>query len=309
MYRSMLLPLDGSHFGEHALQFAATLARRSGARLELVHVHNPQVDSVGWEGVTPFRYEGIDLAARQWDGEEVRCEEEYLTARAQTIARELNSTTTCKLLQGPVVSALENEIKTLNPDLVVMATHGRSGFSRAWLGSVADALVRNVHKPILLIRAESEDAPEMEVKTDHILIPLDGSQLAETIVQHAVQLGEGAAARYTLLQVVPPVWSAPEVMSEPDALTESTLAERIANAREYLAAVADLMSEASVNVKCDVVVGTASAATILDYARTYGADIIAMATHGRGGLKRLLLGSVADKVVRGARVPVLLYHP
>ena len=309
MARSVLLPLDGSHFGEHALQLATTLARRSGARLELVHVHNQNAEFVTWEPVTPFRYEQLERSEREWDGTEVRCEEAYLSEQAQQIAKELNGSAFCKVISGPVVSALETEIQNANPDLVVMATHGRGGFSRAWLGSVADALVRNVHKPMLLVRTENEDAPLVPVKTGHILIPLDGSVLAESIVPHALQLGEGVATTYTLLRVVPPVWTAPEVMSEPDTISEGALKERLQGAREYLRSVAELMSGEAVEVKTEVVVGTAAAATILEYARNREADVIAMATHGRGGVKRLLLGSVADKVLRGAPIPVLLFHP
>lgn len=309
MYRTVLLPLDGSPFGEHALQLATTLARRSGARLALVHVHNPNADVVNWEPVTPFRYEGLEKSEREWEGEERKSEAAYLSARALQIAKQLNGTAQCKVISGPVCSALEQEIAEANPDLIVMATHGRGGFSRAWLGSVADTLIRNIHKPILLVRTETEDAPLTPVKTGHVLIPLDGSQLAESIVPFALQLGEGTPTSYTLLRVVPPVWTAPEVMSEPDVMAEGALKERVTGAREYLARVADTMSAETVNVNMDVVIGTAPAAAILERARTVEADIIAMATHGRGGVKRLILGSVADKVLRAAPVPILLYHP
>lgn len=309
MYRNVLLPLDGSPFGEHALQLATTLARRSGARLALVHVHNPSADVVNWEPVTPFRFEGLERSEREWDGEDLISERAYLSAQALQIAKELNGAAQCKVISGPVCSALEQEIAEANPDLIVMATHGRGGFSRAWLGSVADTLIRNIHKPILLVRTETAEAPLTPVKTDHILIPLDGSQLAESIVPYALQLGEGTPASYTLVRVVPPVWTAPEVMSEPDVMAEGALKERVTCAREYLARVADTMSSQTLNVNMDVVIGTAPAAAILERARTAEADIIAMATHGRGGVKRLILGSVADKVLRAASMPMLLYHP
>jgi nucleotide-binding universal stress UspA family protein len=213
------------------------------------------------------------------------------------------------VLSGPTSPALEQEIRDSRPDLIVMATHGRGGFSRAWLGSVADALVRNVHRPILLVRTPDESAPAAPVRTERILIPLDGSPLSETIVQHAVDLGANAPTSFTLLRVVPPVWTAPEIMSEPDALTDGALKDRVTAARDYLARVADSMTAQTVDVTMDVVVGVAAGASILDYARNADIDVIAMATHGRGGVKRMILGSVADKVLRGATMPVLLYHP
>lgn len=309
MYQHVLLPLDGSPFGEHALELATTIVRRCGARLELVHVHNENAEVVTWEPVTPFRFEGLETSEREWEGSEVRFEETYLTEKAQHIATDLDGCATCKVLKGPVVTALADEIKAVNPDLVVMATHGRSGFSRLWLGSVADALVRHVHKPMLLVRSASEEDPNPVLKTDHILIPLDGSPLSESILPHAVNLGEGMGSTFTLLRVLPPVWTSPEVMSEPDMLAEGALKERVTEAREYLACVAKLLSGGGAKVNCEVVVGSAAAAAILEFARTRNVDVIAMATHGRGGVPRLILGSVADKVLRGATSPILLYHP
>lgn len=305
MYRSVLLPLDGSPFGEHAIMLATTLAKRSGARLELVHVHAPNAEVVAWEPVTPFRYEGLEQSEREWDGDVLHNMQDYLVARAS----QCEAPTTCKVVSGPVITALEHEIAQANPDLVVMATHGRGGFSRAWLGSVADSLIRNIHRPILLVRSDDEEPVAAPTKFSHILIPLDGSALAESVVPHALQLGEGTDTRYTLLRVVPPAWSAPEVMSEPDSSSTQALKDRVHDARQYLSDVADVMSAQTVNVACEVVVGTAAAATILEFARGCNADVIAMATHGRGGLKRLLLGSVADKVLRGSSAPMLLYHP
>lgn len=309
MYRSILLPLDGSLFGEHAIQLATVLARRTGARLHLVHVHNPNAEVVTWEPVTPFRFMGLDRSEREWDGNEMLLEEQYLTTQTQVCAGQLAGCADCKIISGPVVAALEQEIRDTNPDLIVMATHGRSGFSRMWLGSVADALVRSARKPLLLVRTESEEAPVLPTKLANVLIPLDGSLLAESIVPHALDLGEGASTTFTLLRVVPPVWTSPEIMSEPDTISEGALRERITESRQYLTSVADRMKGDGLNVKCEVVVGTAAAATILEYTRRREVDVIAMATHGRGGVQRLILGSVADKVLRGAEVPMLVYRP
>jgi nucleotide-binding universal stress UspA family protein len=309
MYRSIMLPLDGSRFGEQALQLAATLARRSGARLELVHVHNVAADVTAWEPLTPYRYEGLDISEREWDGAVWSSEEEYLTSQANNAGAAVADMAICKVLQGAVVPALEREIELTDPDLIVMATHGRGGVSRAWLGSVADALVRQIHKPILLVRAPWSDAAATPAKTGNILVALDGSTLAESIVPHALQLGAGVPTNFTLLRVVSPVFIAPEMMSQPDLVSVQELRDRITEAREYLNALASVMRSDTVNVKCEVVVGSKPASTILAYAREHDVDVIAMATHGRGGLKRLVLGSVADKVLRAAEVPMLVYQP
>src|SRR5512142_3180170 len=153
MYRSILVPLDGSAFGEHALPLAAGIARRAGARLRLVHVHNAVVEPE--LKFTPYRLEG--LHASYVDHRTAVEEGAYLdrlTARLQELTPvDLSAT----VLGGRLASALENFIQGSDGDLLVMTTHGRGPLGRLWLGSVADTLVRRAGKPVLLIRAREED--------------------------------------------------------------------------------------------------------------------------------------------------------
>ena len=158
MYRAVLLPLDGSQFSEQALPLASTLAKRCGAQLKVVHVHEPHTEP-DWDEITPFRYEGVEKAEREWNGNAIRLEQEYLVNHIGA---------DCKVVEGSVVQCLEEEITESDPDLIVMATHGRSGISRAWIGSVADNLVRHIHKPILLIRAREDEQRDVELRTDKV---------------------------------------------------------------------------------------------------------------------------------------------
>lgn len=304
MYRSVFLPLDGSRFSEQALPLALSLAKR-GAQLEVVHVHHTPLDD-DWVPVTPFRYEGLEESEREWNGSDRVRENAYLCNCVQNGNISTDGIALCKVLEGDVVPALEKEIEETDPDLIVMATHGRGGVSRAWLGSTADTLVRDLHKPIILIRATEDDTP-VELRTDHILVPLDGSRLGESVLKHALELADPGVTRITLVRVVEPAHVGPEfaINVQSDTLIE----ERVEGAHDYLKELAaELRSEGHV-VDTDVVVATSPATAILNYATVNTADIICMATHGRTGVKRLLLGSVADKVMRGASVPILLYRP
>jgi nucleotide-binding universal stress UspA family protein len=291
MYRSIMLPLDGSSFGEQALPIAALLASRCGAQLRVVHVHERSGDGE-WELLTPYRFEGVEDAERGWDGEDLKHEHEYLTQHAHGAE--------CKVLEGPVVPSLEREIAETNPDLIVMATHARSG-------SVADQLIRDIHKPILLIRVPHNQTTQAEMRTDHILIPLDGSSMSTSVLQHALSMSLPAETRITLLRVVAPPYAATElaVLGE----TDGDLAERVNAAHEYLAGIATQLGVEGYLVDTDVLVSSVPAEAILHFAEDKQCDVICMATHARSGVRRMLMGSVANSVLHRSKVPVLLYRP
>lgn len=297
MYRSIMLPLDGSPFSEQALPIASKIAGLNGADLRIVHVHEPDI-ATDWDPVTPYRYEGVVQQEHEWDHDAARLEQEYLSKHIGS---------QCKVLEGDIVPTLEQEIEQTDPDLIVMATHGRGGLSRAWLGSVADTLIRDVHRPILLIRAREESDQLPALRMDNLLIPLDGSPLAESVIKHALGIARQNETRITLLRVVSPAY----VATEFNALvqSETLLRERVQAAHEYLNRTATELGVEGYLIDTDVVVSGSPAGAILDYTEQHQIDVICMATHGRSGVKRLLLGSVADKVLRGANHPVLLYRP
>jgi nucleotide-binding universal stress UspA family protein len=198
-------------------------------------------------------------------------------------------------------------------DLIVMATHGYGLLKRFWLGSVADAVVRRSRVATLLIRPRADRPADLaeQPKYRNVLIPLDGSIAAETIVDHALALG-GTEAEYTLIQALPVL----TVVAPEFAMAGAPMDGEIRRAREQGAqAMLDTMAERirlrddRFKVHTALLTDTFAAGGILDYAQRNRCDLIAMTTHGHGGAVRLMLGSVADKVVRGAQVPVLLYRP
>ncbi len=302
MYRSMLVPLDGSPESEQALPLARSLALHADAALHLVHVHVP---------LAPSYAEGRPVIDAELHSRAREHERTYLQTLAERLALPSDVPVTVVNPDGPVVPTLLQYATANAIDLIVMTTHGRGGLARAWLGSVADALIRHSATPILLLRPQ-QDAPTMQTAPvfRQVLIPLDGSSLAEAVLEPALTLGRLTAATYTLVEVVAPMIIGASIPGalEPWVDQEWTQ-QRRAEAATYLQQVAARLHAAGEQAHTEVLTSPQPAAALLNYARTHGCDLIALATHGVGGVVRLLLGSVADKVVRGAEVPVLVYRP
>ncbi len=302
MYSSILVPLDGSPFSEHALPVACMLARRSGATLRLALVHVPFV--VGYASGVPIIDQTLDVQSRAAD-------RAYLRAVQERLADEPNLKVTGTVLDGPVAEAIGQHAAAIQADLIVMTTNGRGGLARIWLGSVADALLRQGTVPLLLLRP-SEAPPDLDhvPAFQKILIPLDGSRLAEQMLEPALALGRLLRARYTLLQVVEPatrIGYAP--LAHASGLEQETTRRCRDEAASYLESVANRLQTMGLQVHTRVIVDRQPAVAILEHAHHEGMDLIALSTRGRGGLARWLVGSVADKVLRGADTPVFIYRP
>jgi nucleotide-binding universal stress UspA family protein len=302
MFRKVLVPLDGSEFGERALPWAAHLARRDGAALHLVCVHVPLADLFAERRPNMENLADRPLLQRDRD---------YLAVAMKRFADATPAGVTSAVLEGPVAEAIEEYARAAGIDLVVLMTHGRGPFSRFWLGSVADDLVRRLPMPILLLRPgdkRSEAAPIEGFR--HLLIPLDGSPLAEQVLEPALELGGGASARYTLLRVMTPI---PQASHDAGPfgfppVVLPTIDKLHAEGKEYLEGVARRLQTRGLRVETAVAIHGQPAVSILDVALNCGCDLVALETHGRKGLARFLLGSVADKIVRGATLPVLVHR-
>jgi nucleotide-binding universal stress UspA family protein len=302
MVREILVPVDGSTFSEHVLPHAADIARRTGARMHIVQVHEaPVVQSLP---------DSLPVFDARWDDALRTQEKEYLRSLALRCAEKAGVTVVTELLDGAVTPALSLYAAEVRADLVVMTTHGRGGISRAWVGSTADALVRRAPVPVLLIRPKEQSIDwTRSAVPQHVLIPLDGSALAESILPAAIELALLNRARVTLLRVVLPIPFVLAPHTAGPAFSEAGAAQSRDNATLYLGQIADRVRARGLQAAVDTVFHTVPALGILDYAATHAVDAVAMATHGRGGWSRIALGSVADKVMRGTMMPVLLYRP
>lgn len=299
MIKSILVPLDGSPFAEQALPWAACLSRSGHAHLELVRVHAPVPPwTLATEGVITGT--GEQPALRD-------AEEQYLANCAARLAEGGFASVTHRLLEGDVTEQIASHAEDNAFGLVVLATHGRGVLSRLWLGSISDALVRRLTLPVLLIRPTEGGAVPRAEQFGKILIALDGSSEAESAIAPALALSDRNGTDLLLLRVVPPVPVASDsgmtvALPMDDSLTDSLTSQ----ARGYLEGVATRWRGPAVRVATRVVVEPGVAQAVLHEANLAGAELVALATHGARGLRRMVLGSVADKVLRGSERPVLL---
>jgi nucleotide-binding universal stress UspA family protein len=308
MIRSILVPLDGSTFGEHALPLAMSMARRLDASLHLIHVHS----------LLDATYAELQVFDNTLDQELRGKEREYLHAIQKQVQDRLSVSVTIRNVDGEIAAVIREQADSLRANWVVMTTHARGPIGRFWLGSVTDELVRSL--PISLVAVHPQDHPPdlaKEQTIQHMLIPLDGTPLAEQILEPALTLGKAMNADYTLLRVVTPVYPV-TLPAEPAVFgnvatdvmdrVEKMHTELRKEATEYLDKIAQRLRSENVTVHTRVVVEEQPGVAILDAAKA-PIDMIAIETHGRGGLSRLLLGSVADKVIRGSKLPILVHKP
>jgi nucleotide-binding universal stress UspA family protein len=308
MFRSVLVPLDGSPFGEHALPWALMIARRAKVPLNLMLVHAPWAD-VALESVAFGEELQFQLRTH---------ERGYLDDTVRRLAAVAPVSVSAVVDHGEVAPAIRGRVAEEGDDLVVMATHGRGPLGRLFLGGVADELVRTLPVPLLLVRPGAGPADlGREPTLGHILVPLDGTLLAEQALEPALALGDLAGAEFTLLRAVEPIthWPLPAGEAADTAAGGWLDGLRVAGeellraAGVYLNRVAERLRLPSRPVHTHTVRDESAAAAVLREAEARGAHLIAMSTHGRRGLSRALLGSVTDQVIRGAHTPVLVCRP
>lgn len=294
---TVLAPLDGTMVGEAALPYAEAIARAMGAPLRLVSV--------------------VDVFAFDVPRGRMALVEELRTAQARKLVEYLELTAAVLRESGLVVSctvqygAPADEILALSRGdeigMIVMATHGRGGVQRWWVGSVADKVMRMSVVPVLLVRPPTEAAARQSVSINRILVPLDGSELAEAALDPALALARAAHARVVLLRVEP--WGAmagaPELISY--AGSTADIEREVTDALyTYLHGVKERLGD---DVPVEIVAERGVPGQVLiDYAHRPDVDLVVMATHGRGGWRRFVLGSTADRMVRSG-VPTLLIPP
>jgi nucleotide-binding universal stress UspA family protein len=274
MLKRILLPSDGSELSERALGISETLARAQGAELVVVRVVDPLV----WAAMSANEDVGPDLYQQVADAmeEDARRGLEQLLARFK--GQDISARTV--LLHGRAAFELLDCEEREMPDLVAIATHGRTGLSRFAMGSVADRLVREGLSPVLVVRSFSPDAS----RTDRLLVPLDGSAVAEQALTMVETLAGKPFRWIKLLRVV-------------DSEAE------IASVNAYLAPIAVRMAMAGLEVIPEVRIG--DPARVIE-AVAQSVDLVVLATHGRGGFDRFRHGSVAERATRHLTVPVLL---
>jgi len=300
MYSKILVPLDGSKTAEKVLPYARYLADKFKVPVELLAVVDiAEVASHMASEKARFLDTIIDDAVRRLTS--------YLGSVATTFA---DTDVRCSVEKGKAEDTIIEEAATDKAMLITMATHGRSGLNRFLLGSVAEKVLRGMANPLLLIRATEEAKSEGEAMLKSIIVPLDGSELAEGVLP----LAAGMAKKLDLEVELFRTYHIPyNVYGGDEGFYAGNYEELLAGVRDEAAQyldkkAADLKNLGVAKVTCVTKEGLAADEIILLGQKTPD-NLIAMSSHGRSGVKRWVLGSVAEAVVRHCGDPVLITRP
>lgn len=313
MFKRILVPLDGSDLASRALPVAAQIARTTGGSIILFGVATTPI-MYGPPSGLPGEY--IEEAIQD-DVEHVKI---YLQEAANSPALAGLTVETHAVFEAiaPAIIAATQEYKA---DIVVLCSHGYGGAKRWLLGSVAQRVARHCPVPALVLRADSAN-----LSSDHllrVLVPVDGSKLSEAVLEPALQfitdMSGAAQGELHLLRVisVPPTNGRFRSQAYIDFDAEIRAQEK-QEAQAYLAALVNRLQQsapANVQITSSTVVDVDIAAAIIHAAEQHEVidskpfDVIAMATHGRGGIQRWALGSITERVLGATHLPLLVVHP
>jgi nucleotide-binding universal stress UspA family protein len=296
MFSKLLIPLDGSKTAEKALPYARYLAQDKNLLIELLAV----VDVANMAThITAERALHLDTMV----DDAVRASEKYLQAIAGTLpAAKIKSVVESGRPEEVIIEKAAAEQNTL----ITMATHGRSGMNRWLLGSVAEKVLRGTSNPVLLIRARENTRTEDGPTLKSLIVPLDGSDLAERVLPTAVELAKQRNLEIVLIRaynIPTTAYAGVEGYALPmDDLLKGMREE----ACEYLENKATDVKKLGIGRVSFTAKEGLAADEIISFAKTLPGGLIAMSTHGRSGVRRWVLGSITETVVRHSENPVLV---
>ena len=304
MYSKILVPLDGSDVAECVLPYVEAIATANHkVAVTFLYVVQP-LDTP----MTSAEFKS------QIESEAKSAAERYLN---NTISKlKCSESAQGEVILGKVADSIVDYTTKNNIDLIIMATHGLSGVSRWVRGSVADKVLHESKVPIWLIRA---DTPQKAVydknKKITILVPLDGSELAEAVLDHVKELTKQFGTQsvdITLLRACelffPPYNYPPPTSLSWEEYLEYETHRCTEICQTYLAKIEEQLKTEGLSVRSESPAGN-PAEVIIDYANKNALSLIVMSTHGRTGISRWAFGSIADKVLKGASSPILLIRP
>jgi nucleotide-binding universal stress UspA family protein len=288
MLKTILVPIDGSELAEKAVPYAVVLGRATGAELLFVEA----IISAGSITGDAVRFNA-----------EVRGDAEDDLRRVVTTAREGGAKVDSIIWDDEPGWAILGAAEQKQADLIVMSTHGRTGVGRWIYGSIADRVLRRSTVPVLLV-PPSGAFSWSPGEPFRIMVALDGSQLSEAVLAPSLELARALSGEIVLITAVGP----PNYWTLADAYATFDLDADIAAARTYLEETAARVKREGVHASFHVAEGPPDLA-IAEAARNFKARMIALASHGRGGMVRAVMGSTAQSLLRVTPVPVLVARP
>lgn len=289
---TIVVALDTSELSEGTIPYAMTLAKATHSRLSFVTV---------WEGAERALIESLPDVADDLFKRGEQYYEEYLKGIAQRV-REQGVNTEAEVRAGDASEEIVRVAQERGARMVALASHGRSGISRWMAGSVAGELIRESPVPTLIVGPHALEQGPGAGAIRRILVPLDGSDIAETALPLAAELAAALDAEVYLAQSLRWVTQA-FIYGVPEVTIESMDQQIEQAAKEYLTKTKAKLPQ-GVTAKTAVVRGMPADA-LIDLVAERDIDLVVMATHARGGLTKLALGSIADRMIHG-KAPVLL---
>jgi nucleotide-binding universal stress UspA family protein len=294
---TILVALDGSPLAEQPLGLTSELVRRLGGRLLLVSVPEVYGLEPAWYGGATIEAGAPVLPIDEFMRESREATESYLAKRSAEISARGIAVATVVGDDSPA-EAIAATATGEDAVLVVMATHGRRGLSRWAFGSVADKVLHITSRPVLLVRSLEQPASS-DIR--HLMVALDGSRLAELVLPTAQLIARAFGARITLVHVI----GEPDAVVEPAQALEAEKAH-LDHSLSALGAIADRLRSAGIDADGVAIRGQDIAETLLAWQQSNGADLVALTTHGRSGLRRWAFGCIADRLLSSCTAPVLL---
>jgi len=291
-FERILVPVDGSPIAGKALEFAIERAKQHGTNVTVAFAVNRLAVSVAT--ATPYAHVDVTPLLEALDAEA-----KAVLAATGSVLRAAGVAPECAKLDGPAGPAILAYARRTKPGLIIMGTHGRHGFERLALGSTAEEVVRTAPSPVFVVPQGAAEAIHRG-PLRHLLVAFDGSPAADEALSLACELARREGCQLTLCTVVEDVGMAHLDDIDRDLFLRSQIEER---ARPLLEEGRSRASAEGLNVETDLRQGSA-AVEIVTSARHAGADAIVVGTHGRAGLPRFILGSVAEGVLRSSPLPV-----
>lgn len=291
----IVVPLDGSELSERAIPYAALYAKTFGGRLLLATV---------WEGAEDALTSILPAVAEDLFKEGERYYEKYLAKVAEKYMVD-GVKIDAEVLAGNAAETILKLIEDRHADVLALSTHGRSGLGRWWYGSVAGEVAQRASIPRLIVGPKVLSQPAKAIKVDAVVVPLDGSKLSESALEHGVRIAKAFDAALHIVQVISP--ASQTFLFDVPSVTSVDIATQIEQGvEEYLKGVGQRLANEAKVMTC--VLRGPPADELVEYVETHGVDLVVMASHGRGGLVRVALGSVADRLLQGD-APVYLIRP
>jgi nucleotide-binding universal stress UspA family protein len=305
MYTRILTPLDGSDVSEQVLPYARALASKLSLPTMLLMAIEAGHPSIG-HALNPL------LHSHETENHRADHAQNYLSSVAARMQGAGVAADTI-VPRGEPADAIIGQANEDPGTLIAMASHGRSGLARWWMGSVADKVLHTADNPLLLIRSQSHPAAAQESAPKRLIVPVDGSEVAEQVLPHVAYLASALEIPVVLVQVTISEAEYYQAMSmglrvlPPTLPSYQSFSERMEDeARAYVADARARLIQQGLDIVEETLVQGSPAECIVDLASAHPGSLVAMTTHGRSGIGRMILGSVAERVVRQSGGPVLL---